>query len=621
MKKILFYVLLLTGFVSVAQNDVATCAGAYSLCNNLGYPFANVINNSPAEEGNDYGCLYSQPNPVWFYLPVSQSGELIFTIDQYNAAGTPIDVDFICYGPFDTPTGGCTEQLTAENIIDCSYSASPFEEVNIPNALAGEYYLIMVTNFSNQPGNITIYNGASTGLIDCSGLNMSAFLDNNANGIQDEGEGPVPFGSFVVEKNDNGNPNTFSSPTANVTIYDESPDSSYDFQYTLPAQYTAYYSINPGSYTDIAPAPDGQIQNYSFAVSALQPYNDLAVYLISNQPPVPGFTFTQTIVYINIGNTTIASGTVNFTTTSGVSIISVSNPLAVITGNSFELPFTSLAPFESYEVTVELQTPVIPDINLGDLVTSTVTISPVTDDIVADNNTSESVQEVIGSYDPNDKMESRGRVIIIDDFDTNDYLYYTIRFQNEGTANAVNVRIEDVLDAQLDASSVEMLHSSHDFVLEKQGNTLTWKFNHIELPPAEQDEAGSQGYVYFRVKPAEGFGVGTIIPNTASIYFDFNPAIITNTFETEFMAALANEEFSINSVMIYPNPATDVVNVTNTQGLVDRLVIYDVSGKQLLNAAVEGDRFSVSTAELAPGSYLLTLSGEASKITKKLIVK
>lgn len=621
MKRILL-ALLLAGFTATAQDEVATCAGAYSLCNNLGFPFSNVTGGTPAEEGNDYGCLNSEPNPAWFYLPVSQSGNLDFSIQQFTTTGIPIDVDFICYGPFDTATGGCTGELTAVSIVDCSYSSTAFEELNIPNAQEGEYYLIMVTNYSGEPGFITISNlPTSTGYINCSGINMSAFLDDNGNGTQDEGEGPLPFGSFIIEKNDNGNPNTVFSSVGNFTVYDESEDSTYDLQYTLPEPYSNYYSVAPASYSDVTVAPDGQMDTYTFAVTATQPYSDLGVYLISNQPPVPGFTFTQTIVYGNTGNTTVAAGSVNFTTTTGISIISISDPAAVISGNSFELSFTDLAPLDEYEIQVTLQTPLIPDINLEDIVTSTVTIAPTEGDIVTDNNASQCTQEVVGSYDPNDKMEAHGKAIVIDDFDENDYLYYTIRFQNEGTANAITVRIEDLLDEQLDASTVEMLHASHNYVFERQGNALTWTFGNIQLPPSEQDEPGSHGYAYFRVKPAAGFAVGTTIPNTAGIYFDFNPAIITNTFETEFVAQLDNEEFSADGIVLYPNPAGNVVYIANTKGLVSNIVIYDVAGKQLFNAPVAGDNFSINTTAFAPGTYLVALNGQDTRVVKKLIIK
>ena len=62
--------------------------------------------------------------------------------------------------------GNTTTQSTG-----CSYSASATEHFNIPNAIAGEYYIILITNFSNQPGFINVaVEDTSTGAIDCSGI-------------------------------------------------------------------------------------------------------------------------------------------------------------------------------------------------------------------------------------------------------------------------------------------------------------------------------------------------------------------------------------------------------------------------------------------------------------------
>jgi len=43
-----------------------------------------------------------------------------------------------------------------ENIVDCSFSGSDTETVTIENAIEGEIYVLLVTNYSNDPGTIQI---------------------------------------------------------------------------------------------------------------------------------------------------------------------------------------------------------------------------------------------------------------------------------------------------------------------------------------------------------------------------------------------------------------------------------------------------------------------------------
>ena len=60
--------------------------------------------------------------------------------------------------------------------IDCSYSAAATEQVNIPAAVAGQWYMLLVTNFSNAPTNISAAAGNVAGVVD--GTTNCAILCN-----------------------------------------------------------------------------------------------------------------------------------------------------------------------------------------------------------------------------------------------------------------------------------------------------------------------------------------------------------------------------------------------------------------------------------------------------------
>jgi|GEM_PF-1064283 len=170
------------------EEDNTSCADVAPFCapfDSSGNPepliFANgyyYLEESVAEEGPDYGCLGSEPNPAWFYLQVDQAGDLEFEIVQNtafdgdgNAVGTGLDVDFIVYGPFSELEGNC-DNLTDANEVDCSYSAAAIEEMVLPNALAGDIYLVLITNFNQSPGYISLlqtnYGETGGGTTDCS---------------------------------------------------------------------------------------------------------------------------------------------------------------------------------------------------------------------------------------------------------------------------------------------------------------------------------------------------------------------------------------------------------------------------------------------------------------------
>ena len=157
-----------------------TCDGAEPFCaGDSSLTFPNTSDAPDAEPGPNYGCLRSQPNPTWYFLRIDESGSLSFRVKQNTSedfTGTGLDVDFIAYGPFSNLDICEGATLNASTIVDCSYETDVEEDFDIPNAQAGEFYVLLITNFSNQPGFIQLEQtntGAGAGTTDCSIVNTT----------------------------------------------------------------------------------------------------------------------------------------------------------------------------------------------------------------------------------------------------------------------------------------------------------------------------------------------------------------------------------------------------------------------------------------------------------------
>lgn len=611
----------------------STCSTSESVCG-----VNNYANTTGVASLGTIGCLSTTPNATFLNVKIASSGpvNLLLTQSTFGSTTANLDVDYAAWGPFTSPTDGCSAISSGQApgigvpvtiTTGCSYSAAPTENLNIANAQAGEYYVLLVTNFSNQAGYINISQSnaseAGAGSIDCSGIRLNAFLDSNANGTQDSGEPNFPLGQFHYELNNNGNPHSIISPSGSYIIYDPEVSNNYNLSYSINSDYSSQYTA-PSGFTNVNTA-SGSMTVYNFPVTIVQNYNDLGVTIIPQSSPRAGSSYNVKITYINYGTQTIPTGVLNFTNNPGTTITNVSQSGAVATANGFTYTFSNLAPFETRTIIVTIGVPSIPNVSLGQPLTNTVSIVPPSGDVVANNDSSSATQVVIGSYDPNDKIEAHGEKILFSSFTTNDYLEYVIRFENDGTAAALDVTVNDILDNKLDANTLVMLSSSHNYTLDRLGSNLTWTFSNIQLPVSIPDTETGKGYIKFKVKPKVGYAVGDIIPNTASIFFDSNPAIVTNTFNTEFVAALGTGLFTENSIVLYPNPAKSTVFVAlqNSTEIIENIAIYDILGKnvnQLSN--VSSNQSSIDVSQLSKGIYMVEITTENHlKQIKKLIIQ
>ncbi|MDD2985113.1 T9SS type A sorting domain-containing protein [Flavobacterium sp.] len=455
-------------------------------------------------------------------------------------------------------------------------------------------------------------------------LTCIAFIDENNNGVMDSGELNFSRGSYVYEMNNSGELIYGSSNNGSLTIFEPNPTNSFDIHFEVNEEFSMYYS-SPTSYTDITVPTGSGSTIYYFPITIVQEYVDVEVSLATfGISPRPGFTYTNKLIYKNNGYTNITSGLLHFTKDDAVSIVSVSQDGTLATSTGFDYTFTDLAPFETRTMTITMEVPTMPTVNLGAVLTNVASIEPLDNEENIENNTTSLSQVVIGSYDPNDKNESHGGKIEFENFTADDFLYYTIRFENTGTAAAEFIRVEDSLESSLDETTFEMLNASHSFNVRRTGNQLVWHFFDINLPPSVENSEIGKGFVQFKIKPKAGFAIGDIIENTAEIYFDYNPAIITNTMESQFVESLSVAGFSSSSVVLYPNPTNDTFYIQlNGADVIKTIAVYDVVGKRILQKEnVNLNSTSVAVSGFNQGIYFVEITTITNaKALKKLVIR
>jgi uncharacterized repeat protein (TIGR01451 family) len=464
------------------------------------------------------------------------------------------------------------------------------------------------------------------------------YVDHNTNCVFDAGD--VPLFSIPVDWDEN-----CSSPTMGFATSTGYSDGSGNYNLNIIQSWLVSCLISiPSNYQFIFPLSACSPVNYIFT-TVPQVNADFSLQCSSNvdvqcwagsagivRPHVPFNLFPS------VSNTGCdsASGQLRLVLDTRVVYDSTlsSTPHPTVSGDTLTWNYANLTNltsggyWNSFFANIHL-TPITTVVS-GDVLCFDVMTNVPAADIDPSNNAYSICLPVVNSYDPNFKEVSPigtgATGGIIDATDT--VLTYTIHFQNTGTADAINIGVVDTLDSEIIPNSLQILGSSHNVSPQwLSSNVVKFNFNSINLPDSTSDEPGSHGSITFRVKRQTGLAVGTQIKNTAEIYFDFNPAIVTNTVLNTIMGPLEVNPISSSKgdIAVYPNPFQEITtfeirgNETGTYSF----ELTDVLGKKVksLNGNSE-KQFSVSRTGLENGIYFYKIYNNNQMIgAGKLIIE
>lgn len=238
------------------------------------------------------------------------------------------------------------------------------------------------------------------------------------------------------------------------------------------------------------------------------------------------------------------------------------------------------------------------------------------------NNEIQSCFGVSNSYDPNDKrVEPDGNIL-----PNNEWLTYTIRFQNTGNAPAKNIVIRDTLDKDLQFGSFELLDFSHKPNIDINAmGAIKFGFPFINLPDSNSNEPESHGHITYRIKQKPNLPIGATIDNTAFIYFDYNAPVITNTTTTIIGFPESISPWGINkaTLEVHPNPVYETLNISLKNGSSDcSLELKNMSGvtlKQMQGKGGTESHFCLDMKNYSAGIYIVTIiDGYGRRISAKV---
>ncbi|WP_083206681.1 T9SS type A sorting domain-containing protein [Chryseobacterium sp. CBo1] len=107
------------------------------------------------------------------------------------------------------------------------------------------------------------------------------------------------------------------------------------------------------------------------------------------------------------------------------------------------------------------------------------------------------------------------------------------------------------------------------------------------------------------------------------VYDDFGTGFRVDNIQINNLAALSTDEVGKkNSIKIYPNPATERLNI-QTDEKINSITIFDAKGSLIKNIQESGisNGRAINVSEFAAGVYLIKVKTKTSEFTKKFIKK
>jgi hypothetical protein len=440
----------------------------------------------------------------------------------------------------------------------------------------------------------------------------TVMLDANGDNVCNGADYFIPNVEILVTINENDPFSIYTTEVGEFVI-----DSLVNGLNTVTLQVMAPqgFAPQPAVTEEIEVLPGSSIVDMSFCLAMPdEPVLNLSATLVPFGDARPGFPAYYQLIVVNnspvILDNTLTTIAFN---DARLQFVSADDP-STQAGGTITLTLPQLIPFGS-SVTSLMFSVMMPPVNVGGEQLDFTISSAMDAGGTAVTATGTLQQIIVNSFDPNDITVHEGPFIVEEQAD--DYLTYTIRFQNTGTADAINVRLENSLDELLDWETFQPINASHNYYVTRNDGDLTFVFNDIHLPAEQDDEAGSHGQVTYRIKPTSTFGLGDVVSNSAGIFFDFNEPIYTNTATTE-VVALGTEEFAYNNVKLYPNPVNDQLNILVSSGDLTAVKVYDLNGREI-NIAQSANVVDVSA--LSAGVYIVNVVTTEGTSTHRIIKK
>ncbi len=344
---------------------------------------------------------------------------------------------------------------------------------------------------------------------------------------------------------------------------------------------------------------------------------------------------------------------------------------SVITSDSLIYNYANLYK-DSPHFIIEMSVSTDAAANPADSILLDALIYPVTGDINPWNNEKNYVFNVATGFGTEIKRVYPRGDCDVGYIENSQLMTYTVRFQNDFTSTVTDIRVRDMIDSNLDPTTLRVVAASDDIHLNWVSPSIVdFYFDSILLPTQSQNAVESTGYVVFEIEQVQGLNHGDLFSNEGQIDFlgtateftnvvtntvsDGSHAPIGDTLEinaasaynwngqliassglyvqliplpdgcdsTAILLLTLDSDVGLNTLsnnpfVIYPNPAKDHLVIEGNKVGVLRLI--NSAGRVVLEHDVSGNSI-VQWMDLAAGIYIVEIESDNKLYREKVVIE
>jgi hypothetical protein len=494
------------------------------------------------------------------------------------------------------------------------------------STLGAHTFQIKSTNLTATPPSSVNYT-CTLNSVPCVAFSGSFYDDCNTNCVKDLSDLPLSYWVYGIAQSAGTTAYFCPDPSGNFSVLLNNSATTYSVSnHSYASSFTACTTATTTVPAGTSPAPftfgwktNSSVEHSSYLTRSAGAYTPAVTRTIGTHSW--GYYFTScTSPTVNPGKIKLLLDK-NFSYVAPAGTTPVPNVISSgPTGDTliWNVADFNAAPSINYSVTATISSTIV----LGMTYTLSSFIN-LSDDTDLTNNSYTVVGIYAVSYDPNSKECSASGIQANGDipFGVQD-LYYTVHFQNVGTAPAKDVKVLDTMDVNLDLTTLKIVSSSFPVQLQADhtSRACMFYFPNIYLADSASNEPASHGYVSYKIKLNPGVPANTTIKNRAHNYFDFNAPVATNQTSNKLVIFSGIEESILGSkIRLLPNPFSDRLLIEAPEEILS-VEILNSLGQIQLRKEINSNSSEINVQNFAQGIYFVSVKMKSgSLITKKVI--